>query len=374
MSIKTDNTLNDLLTESSIDAMIAIGTDNTVMAWNKAATMLYGWKRDEALGKALSELLPSTNEDEDFLKAIDYAKNGIQSFLPASKPFIHRLHVEIHVIPLKKQGETMGVMLLVHDVSHRILKEEELQYLNNELQNRLRQLKLTTRELAHLTHIATYNIKEPIRHFYTTIEWLIKTEAASMSNGGKATFRRMQSSLNRMNLLLDDVITLTQINVVEKPDTLINLEEMVSDVIKSLEPKILETRTAITTGELCDIRAHKNQVFLLLQHVISNAIRFNASKAPYVNISCRKVSFDGNNVKDRTGEFYQLSITHNGNGFENIDSNTIFDTFDKSHESSYMGSGIAAVIAAKIMEAHSGFITVEKDTNGDMKIKCYFPV
>lgn len=325
------------------------------------------------MGKPLPELLPSVKDDEKYLKAVEWAKQGIQSFLPSSRKFAHSLHVETHVIPLKSGESVIGVMFLIHDVSHRIKKEEELQTLNNELQNRLRQLKLTARELAHLTHIATHNIKEPIRNLYTSIEWLIETEARSVSNSGRASFRRMQSTLNRMNLLLDDIITLTHINIVERPENFVDLKEVVPEVLKFLEQKIKETRASVTTGKLCEIRAHRNQVYLLLQHIVHNVVRYNKSEQPAVHISCGREFIEQDKpVQGNTGEYYKLSIVHNGDGFENIDPNNIFDSIEKSTEPSYIGGGIAMVITAKVMEAHAGFYTVEHDKNGNKELNCFF--
>src|SRR5262249_30086140 len=154
---------------------------------------------EEAVGKPLSVVLPSIKKDPSFLTALRLAKEGRKSFLPAIKEEMHRRHLETHFIPLRKDDVIIGVMLLIHDVAHRIVKEEELQQLNEELQKKVRQLKHTSRELAHLTHIATYNVREPVRMIYSTVEWMIQTESKNMSNSGRASFRRIQSALNRMN-------------------------------------------------------------------------------------------------------------------------------------------------------------------------------
>ena len=125
--------LGELLTESSIDAMIAIGTDNEIISWNKAASLLFNVRKNDALGSSLAKTLPSINEDAAFLNAIKYAKEGKQSYLPATNDHTHRQHVETHIVPLKNGKPVAGILLLIHDVSHRIAKEEQLQHLNTEL-------------------------------------------------------------------------------------------------------------------------------------------------------------------------------------------------------------------------------------------------
>lgn len=367
-----ENLLGNLLIESSIDAMIALDPAGCVTVWNRAAAILYEKQPEDALGKLLTELLPSIKDDADLCKAINRAKEGIQSFVPSSRQQPHRLHVEMHVIPLKTRGELVGMMLLVHDVGHRILKESELHYLNNELNNRLRQLSITNRELAYLTRIATDNLKEPIRNIYTGIELLIEKEAKAMSNSGKASFRRIQSSLGRMGLLLDDIITLTQIDIINKPDALVNLEVVLSQIIKKYEQKIRDFGATVIVGELCEIKAHEKQVELLILQLLNNVLRFNRSERPFVKITCRKMQVEKNKMMGEGGTFFELSITHNGHGFY-ADMEKIVSAYETGKENNLQGQGIAPIVAAKIMEAHAGFLVVENDGESGSVIKCYFP-
>lgn len=367
--------LGDLITESSIDAIIALGNDDEVMIWNNAATMLFGITKDDAVGKTLAGVLPSVKTDAYFIAAIKLAKEGKKSFLPSSGDFFHRSHFETHIIPLKNDTAAIGVMLLIHDVSHRIIKEKELEELNSELQKRIRQLNLTTYELANLTHIATHNIKEPIRTIYTAVEFLVQSEARTISNNGRASFRRIQSALTRISLLLDDIITLTQINIAQQPETMVNLENVIKELMASLAPKLKGNNVMLTTGDLCEIRAHRNQVALLLQHIVSNAIKFNNSDAPFVHISCCKVQHsEEKNENEKPKNYYLISITHNGYGFMHIDSHSFSEEVRKLGEQQYKHLVIASVIAAKVMEAHGGLLAIEEMNGGETMIKCYFPV
>ena len=366
--ITNDNTdvFGDLLIESSIDAMIATDGNDKILVWNKAATVFFKVKKDEAIGKPLPAVLVSAKSDEEFLEAIAQAKKGNKSFLPATPAFTHRAHVETHIIPIKISNNARGVMLLVHDVSHRIANEKELQALNSELQKRLRQLNLTTYELANLTHIATHNVKEPLRTIYTAIEFVIQSEVKNMTDNGRASFRRIQSALTRVSLLLDDVITLTQINIAQQPEHMVDMEELVHELTSALKSKFSSNNVQFTTGSLCEIRAHRNQVILLIQHILLNAIRFNKSEKPRLHLNCEK-------VKLKEGDYYRLSITHNGDGFEAKKRGTSFEFNVNPEEKQYNQSAIASIIAAKVMEAHGGFLEIEQNKPGETEVKCYFP-
>lgn len=367
--------LSDLLIESSIDAMIAIGVDESIIIWNQAAASLFDRKPGEMLGKDLFSMLPSLKEDPGYQTAIKWARDGKKSFLAASINFPHRSHVETHVIPLRRGENVVGVMLLLHDVSHRIAKEIELENLNKELKTRLRQLNIINDELAQLTHLASHNVREPIREIYTAVEWLVGSEAGAMSASGKATFRRIQSSLNRMNLLLDDIITLTQINILERPVKVLKLAELVEEVKNQFSKKLLNSKAVFTVGELCDLPANRNHILLLLQQVLSNIIKHSDEWSPKIHISCERTEYvtqKGENT--RAGEYYKLSILHNSTALESADPDLTPHMSDVSNTRNYTGPTMAIVLLSKIMELHAGFVVVKKKTDGEASIQFFFPV
>jgi PAS domain S-box-containing protein len=366
---------HDLLTGSDIDAIIGIDTDNIITSWNAAATKLFNLHRDETIGKPLFNILPSIKDDADLQAAIRLAKGGNKSFLGASENFNYRKHAEAHLVPLRTNENVVGVMILIHDISHRVAEEAALRRLNEELQTPIRQLRLTRSELALLTHIASHHIRHPIREIYTTVEGLLRTEAGAISNHGRASFRRIQSSLNRMNLLLDDITTLTQIDITARPLSQVDLSEVINELKEQFAKRFQETRTTLTVGDLCDIYAHSSQVRLMLQHFFSSIIKSAAFGAPLIHLNCIKTRLTAKKGDHGiTGEYFLLSIKHNGTAFDNVDINNTFHISENTDVHNYTGSAITMLIASKIMEVHSGFLMIEKMDNDDTRINCYFPV
>jgi len=365
--------LAEMLIDRSIDAIIAFDTHNKIIAWNRTASIVYGISKKQAMGSTLLELIPGLKEDCETLNAIQHALFGEKSFVPASKLHPHRRHAENHYIALKDNSNNIiGVMNIVHDVSHRIKAEQKLQELNDELEKRYRQLQITSDELASFTYITSNKIKEPIRHIYTGIEHLIKVEAGNMSDSGKASFRRMQSSLNRMDLLLDDILSLTQISILQKTDTEVDLNELVKEVINHIK-KISDKKLNIITEELCTITGHKNYLYLLFFNLLENAVKFNENEVPEIKVTCEKILLPAKDSLNEM-EFFKVSITDNGIGFDTADSEKIFTMFEKLYEKKYKGSGTGLTVARKIMNAHNGFITTESQPGKGAAFHCFFPV
>ena len=364
----------DILFESSIDAMIAMDCGQIVTAWNHAASNLFDRGKDDAMGKALFDLLPSTAADDDLQEAIRHARGGMKGFLPASSLHPHRRHSEIHVIPLQATEENAGVMLLVHDVSHRIVMEIELKTLNQELQKRLRQLRLVSSELAQLTHIASHNIRKPIRDIYTALEGLLTKEASVMSNSGRAAFRRIQSSLNRMNLLLDDINILTQINISAAPETSVSMEDLLEELKSQFAKSLQENGVQLSVGSVCSITGHRSQVLLLLQHIFSNLLKFIPDTKPFIHVNCEEFYYEPKKENaGRPGRYFVLCVTHNSPAFVGAEPGPKLVVLDNADIRNYTGPAITMVIAATIMEAHGGFLTVEKASVGNTIINCFFP-
>ena len=368
-----DGSLPVMLTDFSIDAIIAIDMNCTVVAWNTMAETMYGLLKADVLHRPLAHVLPSLLEDPETAQAIDRAFEGIKSFVPASRAYPHRLQVENHFTPLINERGILGVMNIVHDVAHRIKAEEQLQALNSQLEKQYRQLQQASDELASFTLISSSNIKQPIRHIYTAVENLIRAEAGRLTDSGKASFRRIQSSLSKMDLLLDDMLNLARISTLEKPQTLVGLNELFAEVMATLHNKMEEREVQIEVQTFIAIPAHRAQIQVLFQHLLDTAIRFSEGNKRMIIVDCNKEwasEFPEVALSER--EYYRVSISYNGAG--PADAGKEIALYEKPQADKYKNSGIGLAIARKIMNAHDGFMRIESNPDGHSYFHCFFSV
>lgn len=369
-----DGSLPVMLTDFSIDAIIAIDMNRTVVAWNTMAETMYGLLKADVLHRPLASVLPSLLEDPETAQAIDRAFEGIKSFVPASRTYPHRLQVENHFTPLTNETGILGVMNIVHDVAHRIKAEEQLQALNGQLEKQYRQLQQASDELASFTLISSSNIKQPIRHIYTAVENLIRAEAGRLTDAGKASFRRIQSSLSKMDLLLDDMLNLARISTLEKPQTPVDLNELFAEVMATLHKKIEEKGVQVEVQTLIAIPAHKAQIHVLFHHLLDTAIRFSEGNKRMISVDCnREWASEFPEVALSEREYYRVSISYKGAGGP-ADAGKEIAPYEKPHADRYKNSGIGLAIARKIMNAHDGFMRIENSSEGDSYFRCFFLV
>lgn len=368
----------EILNDCSIDRIIATDMDRIVIAWNRASELESGLSRKDVIGVPVEQVFPWIEEDKLLRDALAAAYLGHKTFLPADKQLPHRKYYENHFIPMKDESGTMiGVMNIMHDVAHRIKAEKELQKLNNQLETKYVQLEKATGDLSNFTNITTHEIKEPLNHVYTGIEFLIKHEANNLSDTSKASLRRMQGSLNRMNLLLDDILRLGRISPIGLSKEIVDLSDLWQQVVKSRKSKIEEAGTKITTENLPSISCYREMIFSLFQNLLDNSLKFHQEDGTLPSVILHSGIMelpDIHNIDAEKSHYYRITVTDNGIGFSKEDSKKIFGMFVKLQDKKKShGSGIGLSICEKIMEVHNGFIEAESLSQG-ASIHCYFPV
>ncbi|MET0463103.1 MAG: ATP-binding protein [Chitinophagaceae bacterium] len=368
--------LAELLIDSSVDRVFAIDTDWRVIAWNNATADQTGITKMTAMNQLIMDLMPQLSKDRETMNAIIQAFNGWKSFLPAQRNIFNRHHHENHFLPLKNnEGAVVGIMNVMHDVSHRIKAEQQLQRLNDELEIKYRQLKRVSNDLSTFTGITGTNLKEPVKMIYTGLEQLARTDGHALSNNSKAKLRKMQSSLNRINLLLDDILSLSEINIILEKTEEVDLNEVLQSALEDskLGAKIKEKDAVIEAHELPVIHGNKEMLGYLFFHMLDNAIKFQApDKTPAVRIETDIIEA-GNAIKHPIPKkLFRISFIDNGIGFSEEQSQRIFHMFDKLHPDRFRGSGIGLAICEKVMDAHNGFIKVSSKEGEGSRFECYF--
>lgn len=116
------------IVESAEDAVVARDPDGRVTVWNPAAERLFGYRRDEILGRSISVLMPVGPAGETDEEAIQTAKEAVE----------HRetvrvrkdgalISVSLSVSPIRDAaGRTAGVATIARDLTNRLSPEQVL--------------------------------------------------------------------------------------------------------------------------------------------------------------------------------------------------------------------------------------------------------
>ena len=357
----------EMIIIATSDKIFSIDTEWQVASWNSTLARDTGISTEKAKGALLLSLLPFTEKDEPLRKAIETALSGETAVLSSGGDVACRSAYECHALPLKNQEERVeGAVVIMHDVSHRIAAESKLKQLNDDLNDKCSELEKISRELSAFTLITTSELQQPMRNIYTGLELVIKSEGRKLSDGSKANFRRMQSSLSRMNLLLDDLTQLAEAGNVLKEKKYFALAPLVEKVLEGLLKKINEKKAVISQELVPEIFASPEMVEQLLHHLIDNALKFShPSTPPVIDLKITVETVEGK-------QYARISVSDNGLGLPPGEIPRVFNMFVQyPHDPRPAGTGIGLSLSEKIAQAHHGWITAETTLGSGSTFTCY---
>ena len=227
------------------------------------------------------------------------------------------------------------------------LEEQNLQ-----IENQNKKLEYANSELTQFAYVASHDLKEPLRTIASFTKLIQQRNSDQFDDFAKESFGFITGAVDRMKLLLDDLLTYSRIDRPETELDHLNMGLVLNDVISNLMGKTTETNASIEVNfeqmpEVRGIRTHFTQLF---QNIISNGIKFKKEEVdPLVKIDC-----------EEDQKYYTFSICDNGIGIPENAKNKIFEMFTRlNNKHRYTGTGIGLATCKKIVDFYRGNIWVE---------------
>jgi light-regulated signal transduction histidine kinase (bacteriophytochrome) len=142
---------------------------------------------------------------------------------------------------------------------------------------------------------------------------------------------------------------------IERPRELVDVGELVAHTASALGLAIEETGATVEVeGRLPAVYGERTLLGLVLQNLISNAIKFRSDEPPRVRVSVH-----------RDGDAWEFAVADNGIGIEPQYADRIFTIFQRLHaRDAYEGTGIGLAMCRKVIEHHGGHIWLDAGRNG----------
>ena len=99
-----------LILETALDAAVIMKTDGIVADWNDRAVNVFGWSRDEAVGRIMADLIIPERYREAH-------KKGLRRYLESGKGEVIGRRIEVS--GLRKNGEEFPVELSISPIQDR---------------------------------------------------------------------------------------------------------------------------------------------------------------------------------------------------------------------------------------------------------------
>lgn len=355
-TLETQQTRDRLqaMLNTSLDAVLVVNREGRFIEFNGAASEIFGYTKDEALGREMTELIFPAHLIEAHLRGMrHHLETGEARLLGSGRVQVEARRKSGEVFPVElsiektmsPQGEIFVSYL--RDISDRREAEEKLLKARDEA---LSSEQAKSRFIAVMSH----EMRTPLNGLLGSLDLLKST---TLSDKQTQLTEMMQSSGQLLLHHVNDVLDISRLEGGNLANDLSPLD------LDALIDEIVESQSALSTTKGLDLRYARPDPEIgfvitsaiglrqILLNLVNNAIKFTEKGSVTVKASV----VDG-------GKKLRLSVQDTGAGILPDDQARIFDDFvtlDSSFGRKADGTGLGLGIARRLVQAIGGEIGVE---------------
>jgi light-regulated signal transduction histidine kinase (bacteriophytochrome) len=208
-------------------------------------------------------------------------------------------------------------------------------------------------ELDAFVYIASHDLKEPLRGICNFALFLQEDFGHLLPEKGLAQLGTVQKLGRRMGELIDSLIRYSRASASDLELQQCDLNVLVREELDSLELRIRETNADVRIlRTLPCVVCSQIQIGQVFQNLIINALKYNSSEKPLVEISY---------LEQETGGDTIYSVRDNGIGIDAEHLVEVFKSFRRLHGANEYGggTGLGLAIVRRIIERHGGRAWIE---------------
>ena len=336
----------NLFLEYTEEAIVVFDLNQNILAVNPAFERMYGWTRQECIGRS-PRLFPESEDGVTKERKRNLASGKSYNFLQTKE--------------MRRDGTVFNAELSIapiYDAKKRLVASSFI----------ARDITLKLQAEKHRTDIEKMNtfgkIAAGVAHEVRNPMTLIYGFVQMMNNDPENPYRNytelMSSEINRVDHIVSEFLVLSKPNI--KKPALFDIEKPIRDVIQMFEPELF-TRSIFITIEIpiniAPIRGNQDGMKQVFINLIKNSIEaLKKNGTITVNVTIQE-------------ETVFTTISDNGPG---MTQETLDNLFEPFYTTKPEGTGLGMLITKKIVVDQGGSITVSSELNQGTKTTITLPL
>ena len=265
-----------------------------------------------------------------------------------------------------QQGKAKTLLGVIQDISEQKLFADEL---SKQVMERTLELQRSNEDLQQFAHVASHDLKEPVRKIKVFSSRLVDEYGPSIPDKGMEFIGKIQHATDRMISMIEGVLTYSGLNATEQAIEVINLNEIIDSITADLEVIIEKKGAVIRMESLPLIEGAEVLIYQLFYNLINNSLKFSKpAESPVITIQSSLYT-------DNDIAMVEISVSDNGIGFQNEHSEKIFNTFARlNSKDKYEGTGLGLALCRKIVERHNGYISAHSEKGSGATFIVQLPI
>jgi len=330
------------------DGLLVVDADDKVVVANETFRELLSL-REVAEGTPLLDAVRHMELYKLIAETLRRGKSDQSEFALAVPSSNSERWLQVSAVPMKNdKNGAVGAVVLFHDITE------------------LKRLDQMRRDfVANVSH----ELRTPLSILRGYIETLLESPKTGPEDLSRI-LRVMERHSKRLGVLLDDLLTLAQLESVNPNLRLsdVDLSALFGRVVRDWEKKLDEKRLNLIVdlpGPFPAIRADEARLHEVLDNLLDNAVKYSSANG---EIRLRA---------ERRGDELALSVSDDGAGISKEDLPRIFERFyraDKARSRELGGTGLGLSIVKHIAQLHGGRVEAESEVGRGTTIQVILPI
>jgi len=339
---------------TSVPDIIMETDTNKVYTWaNKAGLEFFG---ENVIGKDAAFYF---EEEQETYKTVQPLFNGSEEIIYVEswqrrKDGAKRLLAWWCKVLKDEKGNVAGALSTAQDITERKRVEVEIRKLNEELEQRVvqrtTQLETANKELEAFSYSVSHDLRAPLRHISGFMELLKKGASKTLDEKSQHYLNVISDSATQMGMLIDDLLSFSQMGRVEMMKTRVNLNQLVKEAKNQLQHEMEGRDIVWNIGHLPMVYGDPTMFRLVLGNLISNALKFTRPRMQ------AQIEIGYTSTEDE----FIFYIRDSGVGFDMNYASKLFVIFQRLHrKDEFEGTGVGLANVRRIIHRHGGTTCAE---------------
>ncbi len=263
-------------------------------------------------------------------------------------------------------GNPKSLIGVIQDITDQKQFAEELTRL---VFQRTMELQRSNEDLQQFAHVASHDLKEPVRKIKFYSNMLQDQFADLLPPKAVSHLEKIHNATDRMFTMIDGVLKYSSIRGTSNDIEDIDLNLIFNNLESDLEVLIKQKNATILRSELPQIQGAQVLIHQLFYNIVNNALKFSTIDVqPVITISSELLIRFG-------VEMAKITISDNGIGIDQNYVSKIFNPFIRLNpKDKYEGTGLGLALCKKITEQHYGIIEADGSSGGGATFTVVLPV
>jgi PAS domain S-box-containing protein len=357
----------EALFDSSPTAIVAIDMSGSVTAWNPAAERLFGYTRDEAVGRDIDDMVaarPDLYREAKERSAI--AAGGREPgrvLTQRTRKDGTLVDVDVVSAPVFVAGEQVGYFAIYSDVS-------DLQARTRELAEKSAELEVASKHKSDFLANMSHELRTPLNAIVGFSQVLKEKLFGPVNEKQDEYLDDILSSADHLLELINDILDLSKVEAgqVELETGLFSLREALERGVVMVRERALKNGVALEL-ELDPgidlVEGDERRIRQVVFNLLSNAVKFTP-QGGRVDVSAAQ----------ENGEVV-VCVKDTGPGISAEDQARIFEEFQQARDTNGErpeGTGLGLALSKSLVELHGGRIWVESEPGKGSSFTFTLPV